>query len=181
MDSYGAATLVLAAVLVFWVIGAYNRLVAMRNQIAQAWAKVQTALDQRAAAVQPLGLALREPMVAEQGALDTWLAAHAEATRAATSLCARAVDKGAAQAWVTAETSLAAAASRVLALLEQHAELRLQEQVAELTTRWREAQARLPFARQLFNEAAQAYNDALVVFPTRWVAAGFKLRQAGLI
>ena len=181
MDTCGMAMLVLAAVLAFWMIGAYNRLVAMRNEIAQAWAKVQVALDQRGATVEPLGLALREPMAAEHGALDTWLAAHVESTRAATSLSARAVDKEAAQAWVTAEAALAAATSRVLALLDQHAELRAQEQVAELTTRWREAQARLPFARQLFNEAAQAYNDALVVFPTRWVAAGFKLRQAGLI
>ena len=181
VSATGGATLALAAVLVFWVIGAYNRLVAMRNDIAQAWSKVQLALDQRSATVEPLGLALREPMAAEQGALDTWLAAHAEAAKAATRLQARAVDQQAAQAWVTAEAALAAAASRVLALLDQHAELRQQEQVADLTSRWREAQARLPFARQLFNEAAQAYNDARVVLPTRWVAAGFKLRPAGLI
>ena len=181
MSAYGFALLALAAVLVFWVIGAYNRLVAMRNEIAQAWAKVQVALDQRSAAVEPLSQVLREPMAAEQGALDTWLAAHAQAAKAAARLSARAVDEEAAQAWVAAEATLAAAASRVLALLDQQAELRLQEEVADLSTRWREAHARLPFARQLFNEAAQAYNDARVVFPTQWVAAGFKLRPAGLI
>lgn len=181
MNVYLVVALVSTAVLFFWVIGAYNRLVAMRNEIAQAWTKVQVALDQRAAAAAPLVLAVREPLAAEQGALDTWQAAHAEAAKAALSLSARAVDETAALAWVAAETTLAAAASRMLALLDQHAELKLQEPVAALATSWREAQARLPFARQLFNEAAQAYNQAREVFPTHWVATSFKLRRAGLI
>ena len=181
MNVYLVVALVSTAVLFFWVIGAYNRLVAMRNDIAQAWTKVQVALDQRAAAANPLVEALREPLAAESGALDTWQVAHADAAKAALSLSARAVDETAALAWVAAETTLAAAASRMLALLDQHAELKLQDPVASLAASWREAQARLPFARQLFNEAAQAYNQAREVLPTHWVATSFKLRRAGLI
>ena len=147
--------LALAAVLLFWVIGAKNRLVALRNSIADAWAKVQTALDQRGAAVEPLVAALREPMAAEQGALDTWTTAHAEARKAAAALAARPVDESRAQAWVAAESALAQA--------------------------WRDGQARLPFARQLYNEAAAAYNDALGVFPTPLVARAFKLGRAGTL
>lgn len=175
------AALALAAVLLFWVIGAKNRLVALRNSIADAWAKVQTALDQRGAAVEPLVAALREPMAAEQGALDTWTTAHAEARKAAAALAARPVDESRAQAWVAAESALAAAASRVLALLDQHTELRQQEPVAALAQAWRDGQARLPFARQLYNEAAAVYNDALGVFPTPLVARAFKLGRAGTL
>jgi LemA protein len=175
------AALALTAVLLFWVIGAKNRLVALRNTIADAWGKVQTALDQRGAAVEPLVAALREPMVAEQGALDTWTAAHAEARKAAAALAARPVDESRAQAWVAAESALAAAASRVLALLDQHTELRQQEPVAALALAWSDGQSRLPFARQLYNEAAAAYNDALGVFPTPLVARAFRLGRAGLI
>ncbi len=173
--------LALAAVLLFWVIGAKNRLVALRNTIADAWSKVQTALDQRGDAVEPLVAALREPMAAEQGALDTWTAAHAEARKAAAAMAARPVDEARALAWVAAEAALAAAASRVLALLDQHAELRQQEPVAALAQAWRDGQARLPFARQLYNEAAAAYNDALGVFPTPLVARAFKLGRAGTL
>lgn len=172
---------VLGAVLLFWVIGAHNRLVAMRNGIADAWSKVQQALEQRGAAVVPLVAALREPMAAEQGALDSWLAAHAEATHAAAALTARPVDESHALAWVAAEAGLAAAATRVLALLDQQAELRMQDPVSTWAANWREGQARLPFARQLFNEAASAYNQALGVFPTQLVARGFRLERAGLI
>jgi LemA protein len=179
MSSAWIAALVLGAVLLFWVIGAYNRLVVMRNDIGQAWSRVQQALEQRGAAVEPLVAALREPMVAEEGALQTWLSAHTEAAKAAAAMAARPVALPRAQAWVAAEGALAAAASRVLALLDQHAELRLQDPVAELAARWRDGQARLPFARQSFNEAVGVYNEALAVFPTQIVARGFGLEPAG--
>lgn len=173
------------AVLLFWVIGANNRLVALRNGITGAWGKVQEALNQRARGVAALAALLREPMAAEQGALDTWLAAHAAAAKAAASLGSKPVNETAAQAWVAAETALAAAASRLLALLEpllaQQPELQQQPGVAEALDAWREGQARLPFVRQLFNEAATAYNDAVALFPTRIVARGFRMRRAGLI
>lgn len=169
------------AVLLFWVIGANNRLVALRNGITGAWGKVQEALNQRARGVAALAALLREPMAAEQGALDTWLAAHAAAAKAAASLGSKPVNETAAQAWVAAETALAAAASRLLALLEPQPELQQQPGVAEALDAWREGQARLPFVRQLFNEAATAYNDAVALFPTRIVARGFRMHRAGLI
>jgi LemA protein len=173
--------LVTGAVLLFWVIGAYNRLVVLRNTIASAWAKVQEALSQRASGVAALTDLLREPMAAEQGALDTWLATHAEAVKAASTLAGKPVNEAGAQAWVAAESALGAAASRLLALLEQHPDLSQQEGLADALVAWREGQAKLPFARQLFNDAAKDYNDAVAVFPTRIVARGFGLGRAGLI
>ena len=128
----------LAAVLLFWVIGAYNRLIVMRNELAQAWARLQSALDQRGAALQPLVACLRAPMSAEAGALDVWIAAHAQASEAAAAMTRRPVNASHATAWVGAEAGLASAASRALALLDQHSELALQEPVP----RWPPAGAR---------------------------------------
>ena len=55
------------------------------------------------------------------------------------------------------------------------------EPVAGLVGTWREAQARLPFARQLFNQEAQAYNEAVALIPTCWLARAFRFRPAGLL
>jgi LemA protein len=175
------AVAVFGAVLLFWVIGAYNRLVALRNEIGSAWTRLHETLQQRGALLQPLVATLREPMAAEHGALDTWLGTHAEATKAAAAMAVRPVNAEQAQAWVAAEAALAAAASRVLALLEQHAELLASEAIAAPLAGWRDAQARLPFARQFFNDAARAYNEAAGLFPTRLVARGFGLSPAGLL
>ena len=181
LNSGQIGVLVLAAVLVFWALGAYNRLMAQRNAIAQAWARVAEALQQRATVPAPLVAALREPMAAEHGALDGLLLAHEASVRAAAEMGERPVLPTHAQTWVTAEAALAAAATRLLALLDQHPEALAAEPVAKLVTTWQEAQARLPFARQLFNQEAQAYNEAVALVPTCWLARVFRFRPAGLL
>jgi len=179
MNAQQLSLLALAAVLLFWSVGAYNRLVTLRNAIAAAWAKVDEALRQRHAAAAPLLAALREPLAAEQGALDAWQAASAEAARTAAVMAAKPVVQAHAQAWAAAEAAQAAAASRVFALLEQHTELRVQEPVAKQALAWRDAAKRLGFARQLFNEAATPYNEAIRAFPTRLLVGMFRFEAAG--
>jgi LemA protein len=44
---------------------------------------------------------------------------------------------------------------------------------------WREANRRLGFARQLFNEAAASYNEAIAAFPTRLLVRMFRFEAAG--
>lgn len=168
-----------AALLVFWMVGAHNRLVAHRNAIGQAWAKVDEALRQRAAAAEPLLAALREPLAAEQQALDALQSALAEAGKAAATMTARPVVEAHATTWVAAETVLAATAARVFALFEHDIELRSQDAIATPAGGWREAHTRLGFARQLFNEAGAAYNDALALFPTRLLTPMFRFGKAG--
>jgi LemA protein len=173
--------LALVAVLVFWTVGAYNRLVSLRSAIGGAWAKVDEALRQRAQAADPLLAALREPMAAEHGALDATLAALADVKRAATAMGARPVVAENAAAWLTAEAGLSASASRLFALLDHSDELRRQEDVTAHMRSWREADTRLAFARQLFNEAADVYNSAIALFPTRLLVSMFRFDKAGRV
>jgi LemA protein len=168
------------AVLLFWALGAHRRLSGLARSLGQAWLRVQDALAQRAPAGTLLVSALREPLAAEQGALDALMHAQAQAERAAGAIASRAAPHQAA-AWVAAEAALAAAASRVLALLEQQPALATQEPVAGPLGAWREAQDRLPFARQFYNDAADAYNAALAEFPTRLLARLFGLRGSGRV
>ena len=181
MTNQQLAGLVLAAVLVFWMVGAYNRLVALRNAISAAWARIDAALRHRGQATAPLVQALREPLAAEQGALDVLLAAHGQAHTAAAAMGAHPLAAAAAAAWLAAETALAAAASRVLALLEQHTELRADAAVLALVATWREGELRLGFARQMFDAAAQTYNEAAAQWPTRWLARLFGFSAAARI
>ena len=167
--------------LLFWMVGAYNRLVAWRNRIAQAWAKLHDSLRQRSGAVQPLAAVMQGPMAAEQGAISAWLAAHQQALDAAAAMASAPVSPSHSQAWVTAEAHLAASTSRVLALLDQDSGLRGHPVVTTLTATWHEAQARLPFAREAFNDVARRYNEALALFPTSVAARLFGFKPAGLI
>ena len=179
MSPSAIAATALAVVLFFWVIGAYNRLVAMRNAILAAWVKVHQAIDQRGPALPPLLATLRGSMSAEQVALDAWQQSQSQAAQAASAMGLRPLAASAALGWVVAEAGLDAAANRVLALLEQQPDLAAE--AAPLVGAWRESQARLPFVRQVYNEAAGSYNAALAAFPTYLVARAFGLGPAGLI
>ena len=172
-------SLAIAAVIVFWMVGAYNRLVALRTAIGDAFRQVDELVQRRAAAATALAAAARDKMPSEQAALDAWLAAQTTSRQAADALRARPVMAPLATALMNAEPPLSAARSRVMALLEQHPEVTAEATTAAHVATLRETEARLVFARQLFNEAAQAYNDAVRLFPTRLLARLYGFGTAG--
>lgn len=179
MSSTQIALLAAAAVLMFWMVGAYNRLVALRNGIGAAVAQLDDGLMRRAAAAELLVQALRAPLQAEQGALDALVAALLGAQAATTGLRARPSAARAALAFSHAEGSWAAAFSRVKALVEQQAELQADAGVAPQLHALADAQARVGFARQLFNDAAESYDEAARLFPTSLLARLYGFGPAG--
>lgn len=179
MTGSQVAALAAAAVLVFWMVGAYNRLVGLRNKVGTAWQQVDEVLLRRGEAVAPLVAALRDGLVGEGAALDALLTAQAQVAAAADALRPRPVIAEAAQALTRADALMAAATARVLALLDLQVELRHAETVAPHAQALREAEPRLAFARQLFNDAVQAYNDAARQWPTRLLTRLFGFGTAG--
>ena len=177
----GWLLLALGALLMFWVVGANNRLMGLRNELASAWQRLAEALVPRDAVVEPLVALLRRPMAAEQGALDAFLAAAAQARQGGAALGARHFDATLARQWVVAESALAVAATRLLALLEQHTELRADAEVAPLLAAWNEAQPKLAYARQRFNEAAEVHDSAIALFPTTLLARVFGMAPVGRV
>lgn len=175
------AVMAAAAVLVFWMVGAYNRLVELRNAIGAAWAQIDAALRLRGEVVAPLVDALRGPLAQEQGALEALASTHQLAQQAAQALGARPVAVAAAADWVMAEKQLASASSRVFALLEQHAEQAAAAGVPPLVDSWTAASRQLAFARKLFDAAARDYNAAARQLPTRWLLPLFGFGAAGLL
>ncbi|MDE1948102.1 MAG: LemA family protein [Burkholderiales bacterium] len=173
--------LVAAAIVVAWMVGAYNRLLGLRAAVAGAWKQVDEALQQRGDAIAPLVSALRTPLSGEHRALDALLAAQLQVQAAAAAMRARPVAASLAAALIGAEAAMASASSRVLALLDQQDGLRRDESVAPYASVLGESVGRLTFARQLFNDAAQAYNDALHQVPTRLLSRFFGFQAAGRI
>jgi LemA protein len=171
----------LAALLVFWALGAHNRLVELRNQIIAAWAQVDEPLRRRAAAVTPWVGGLRAHLPDEQGALDAVLSALAQVQAEADALRARPALAPRAAALATADSALSAALSRVLALVEHRADLVADASLAPHVAALHEATQRLSFARQLFNDAATSYNAAAHQFPTSLLARLFGFGAAGLL
>ena len=172
--------LAVAAVLAFWMVGAYNRLVALRSAIGAAWAQVDEQLQRRRAVLDTLVQALRPSLDEAPTALDALQGALLQVQAAADAVRARPVAARPVTVLVTAEQVLANALARTLALLEHHPQLRDETpEVAQGRQALQDLEPRLAFARQLFNDAAQAYNEAARQFPTRLLARLFGFGPAG--
>ena len=76
-------TFAVIAVCVFWMLGAYNRLVRLRNDIASAWVQVEVQLQRRAEALATLLRALAEPLASELAAVESVTEYQAQVAQAA--------------------------------------------------------------------------------------------------
>ena len=181
MSTEFLVALLAVALLGFWILGAYNRLVEMRNNATDAWAEAAEVLRRRADALTQLAGALREPLAAEAASLDTLNSAHDQAARATLQMSSRPLRAENAAAWRDAETRLLAAASRVFSLVESAGDLGEAPPIAAAITAWREAAQRLAYSRQRFNDAAAAHDDALAAFPTSLLVGLFGFAPAGRV
>jgi len=172
-------SLLLACVLVFWVLGAYNRLVRLRRAVAQAWVQAEAPLNRRAQLLPELSAWVLQEMPQEQAALAALAQAQEAVAQAARSLQTSPVSATAAASLVANLARLDASLARLQALCEMHAGLREQATVQTAMAEWRELEGRLVFGRQLYNDAVQIYNDAVAEFPTRWLVGWFKFLPGG--
>jgi LemA protein len=83
------------------------------------------------------------------------------------------------QGLVAAMSGLDASLARVLALMEQHAELRGEASLATLRRELHDTDLRLAMARQNFNDAAESHDTAVLEWPTQALARLYGLAAAG--
>lgn len=181
--------LVVVAVLGFWCLGAHNRLVRLRQAIAQAWLAVDTQLQRRHALARELAERLAAPEV--QAAVGDDLAGVAAqmldaAVRQAEACAAharpRSTRAGAIQSLALAEQVLDRAL-RPLALLihaRAHALQRagLHAALVELLQREPAIEAQAAFVRRLFNDAVVEFNHAIDEMPTCLLAGPMLFKPA---
>lgn len=172
--TYGLWALIVAsAVLVFWVVGAYNRLVRLKNAVASAFAQLDEHLRRRHELIARLLEVVGERLAHEAGALEALVGAGMQAREAAERARATPLLAGPLGALAGAEQMLAGSLQRVMALVEHHAELQHEAAVRELGDALTQTRHRVGFARQAYNDHVLAFNTASAQFPTVVLARGF--------
>ena len=153
MNSANLGWLVALLVLGLWMLGAHNRVTALKAAVLAAWTQVD--------AVEAVAGALAQVQAA------------ADAVRRAPLATDAVADLG------KADAVLSAVLVRLVALAEQRPALLGDEAVAAALQGLRNAPPQMAFARQLFNDAGSAYNAATAQFPTRLLGALLRFGQAG--
>jgi LemA protein len=161
--------LVVVAVLVFWMIGAYNGLITLKNQVLNAWKQIDVQLKRRHDLIPNLVNTVKGAMEFERGTLEAVISARNKAV-AATSV----------KETARAEGELTQALGRLFALTEAYPELKSNANILSLQEELTSTENKVGFARQHYNDVATTYNTRQSTFPTMLVAGIAKASPAEL-
>jgi LemA protein len=181
MSTWQLVALGAAALALFWLLGAHNRLMALRAAIQTAWGQLEGVLSQRSAGIARLIHTLRPHLSHEHATLDALLVANTQVDDAAGDMKPRPYAQSAVQRLTEAEAGLSGSLSRTLALVEQRPELFTHPELQPLVQALRQGEPQAVFGRQLFNQASSAYTAAVQQWPTRWVAGPLGFKTAGTL
>jgi len=173
--------LVIIAVVVFWAVGAYNRLVGLRNRFRNAFAQIDVQLKRRYDLIPNLVETAKAYMKHERETLENVIKARNTAVSANAAASADPGSASAIQGLVVAEGALSGALSRLFALAEAYPDLKANQNMMQLTEELTGTENKISFARQSFNDAVMSYNTSAQQFPTNVIASAFSFAPAELL
>ncbi|MEO8453186.1 MAG: LemA family protein [Gemmatimonadota bacterium] len=161
--------LVAAVVIVFWVIGAYNGLIVLKNRVLNGWKQIDVQLKRRHDLIPNLINTVKGAMNFERETLEAVISARNKA------MGAQGVS-----ATAKAEGELTQALGKLFALTEAYPDLKATGNIAQLQEELTSTENKIAFARQLYNDEATLYNTKQAQFPTNMVAGLAKASPAEL-
>ena len=158
--------LVIVALLVLFVIGAFNGLVRLRNRVDNAWAQIDVQLKRRYDLIPNLVETVKGYASHERQTLEDVVQARNMAMSA----------QGPAQQ-AQAENMISGALKSLFALSEAYPDLKANQNFLNLQEELTGTEGRIAYARQFYNDTVQRYNTKIQTFPTVVLAGTFHFTQ----
>lgn len=154
-------------VLIAYVVGLYNMLVRLANNIDKAWSNIDVILKQRHDELPKLVQVCNSYMTHERETLESVTKA-----RNAYSAGLNIDDKA------QAENQIVGALGKLFAVAEQYPDLKANQEFSAIQQRISALESTIADRREFYNDSANLYNIAIAQIPTLWVAEeiGFTTR-----
>ena len=169
------------AVVVFWAIGIYNRLVNERNRVKNAFAQIDVQLTRRYDLIPNLVEVVKGYMKHERETLEAVINAR---NSASASLDAAKADPANAQMIKelgASEGALTSALGRMFALSEAYPDLKANQNMMQLQEELASTENKVAFSRQAFNDSVLQYNNSAENFPNNIIAGFFSFALASFL
>ncbi|MFA5554272.1 MAG: LemA family protein [Phycisphaerae bacterium] len=149
-------------VLLFFVIGIYNTLVRLLNQVKNAWSQIDVQLKRRHDLIPNLVETAKGYMQHERGTFEAITNARSQAMGA----------KNVADA-SKAEGALGEALSKFLLVVENYPDLKANQNFLALQEELSSTENKISFSRQNYNDQVMFYNNKIQMFPSNVFAGMF--------
>jgi LemA protein len=169
-----------AVLVVLWAVGAYNRLVSLRNRFKNAFAQIDVQLTRRYDLIPNLVETAKGYIKHERETLEAVIAARNSAQGALQAAVQAPEAAASLKALSGAESGLTSALGRLFAVSEAYPDLKANKTMGQLMEELTSTENKVGFARQAFNDAVMAYNTAREVFPSSVIAGHFAFQPAEL-
>ncbi len=169
------------AVLIFWAVGAYNRLVRLKSAIASAFVQIDAQLKHQYELIVNLVEAAKPHVGQGHETLQAILAARNVAKSAADAVRVRPTSPAAVTTLAAGEQALSSSLSQLFVWNETNPDLTSDVTIQKLREALASSENKVTFARQAFNDAVLNYNHAQGQFPALLVAKSFSFEPAATL
>lgn len=166
----GLVAVVLLVILVFWVIGLYNKFIRFENSIDNSWGQIEVQLQRRGELIPNLMETVKGYMKHERETLDSVTQARAALMKA-----------GSPGAKMAAEGMLEQALGKLFAVAEAYPDLKANQNFMQLQDELTHTENKIAFARQHYNDTVLRYNNAVEVFPANIIANMFNKKEREML
>jgi LemA protein len=159
------------------LMGSYNRLVTLDQNVNKKWGDVQTVYQRRADLIPNLVNTVQGAANFEKSTLTEVTNARASVGRVQLDPTKAPTDAAQLQEFQAAQGQLSNALSRLLVVVERYPELKSNQNFLGLQAQLEGTENRISVERNNFNGAVQEFNVAVRRFPTNLIAGMFGFSQ----
>ena len=169
------------ALVLFWAVGAYNRLIRLKNIIANAFGQIDVQLKRRYDLIPNLVDAAKKYLLHERETLEAVIAARNHARAASDAARSRPTRAPEVLALAAAEQALGSSLGRLFAVAEAYPELKADAIIRELSEELTSTENKIAFARQAYNDSVLDSNNAQAQFPALLIARLFGFAPSAIL
>ena len=157
---------VVLVMLILFVIGIYNALIRLRNQVDNAWSQIDVQLKRRHDLIPNLVETAKGYMKHERGTFEAITKARSQA------MGAKSVSESG-----KAEGALGEALSKFMLIVENYPDLKANQNFLAVQEELTSTENKISFSRQSYNDQVLFFNNKIQMFPSNIIANMFSFSK----